>query len=65
VKHAINYILAENYERRIFMSDCSSIEFQTAEGEVIWTTSGEGQMDDPPLPRKVGIFILQGKIKTA
>jgi len=47
------------------MSDCSSIEFQTAEGEVIWTTSGEGQMDDPPLPRKVGIFILQGKIKTA
>ena len=63
VEHAINYMFAENYDRKIYLSECSTIEFQTEDGVVIWTTSGEGQVVDPQLPRKVGISILKGKSK--
>lgn len=58
-KHAINYILPENYERKLYCFDCESIEFQNEKGERIWDTQGEGEMDT--LPSKVGVYIVRGK----
>ncbi|QSS60800.1 hypothetical protein I7I51_05603 [Histoplasma capsulatum] len=61
-KHAINYILSENYERKLYCSECESISFQNEKGESIWSTAGDGQMD--ALPAKVGVYIVRGKSKT-
>ncbi|EAS29504.3 uncharacterized protein CIMG_08250 [Coccidioides immitis RS] len=62
-KHAINYILAENYERKLYCFECESIEFQNEKGERIWTTAGDGQMD--MLPANIGVYIVRGKSRTA
>lgn len=58
-KHPVNYILPENYERRLYCFDCENIEFQDEQGERIWSTQGEGEMDC--LPPKVGVYIVRGK----
>lgn len=56
-RHAINYILAENYERQLYCFQCESIEFQNEKGERISSTTGDGQMDG--LPAKVGVYIAR------
>lgn len=60
---AINYILAENYERKLYCFECESIEFQNEKGERIWTTTGDGQMD--MLPANISVYIVRGKLRTA
>ncbi|PVH94113.1 hypothetical protein DM02DRAFT_618850 [Periconia macrospinosa] len=58
---AANYILAENYERRIYFLECENIDFQNRKGENIWSTKGDGQID---LPAQVGVYIIRGKSRT-
>jgi hypothetical protein len=59
-KHAIYYIPAEHYERKYYFSECENIAFKTEGGEIIWSTSGEGEID---LPSEVVIYLVRGKIK--
>ncbi|KAJ3555420.1 hypothetical protein NPX13_g10361 [Xylaria arbuscula] len=60
-KHAINYILAENYERKYYFFGCENIEFQNEKGEKIWSTTGNGEVN---LPARVGVYIVRGKIRS-
>lgn len=63
--HALNYILAENYERELYYLDCERINFYSEKGERIWATSGSGQMNSPGLPVNVSVYIIRGRVRTA
>lgn len=63
IKHPVNIILAENYERTLYFFDCKSIEFQNEKGDTILTKAGSGQME--PLPANVGVCVTEGKLKSA
>lgn len=53
ILHPINYILQENYERKLYCLECEEIRFHDGRGEEIWKTKGSGFMDD--LPKQVSI----------
>lgn len=59
-KHAIIYIPAEHYTRKYYFLDCENIIFRTEEGETLWSTMGNGEIE---LPAAVGVYIKRGKMK--
>lgn len=60
-QHPIYYIVAENYERKLYCLDCQNIDFQDERGQPIWSTTGDGEMN--PLPPNIGVYIVRGKFK--
>lgn len=56
-KQPIDYIYATDHKRKIYFLDCENIAFQNKEGEDIWSTTGDGEID---LPANVGVYIYKG-----
>lgn len=59
-KEPAGYIIAENYERKIYFSGCEYIAFRDNKGQDIWSTTGDGEIS---LPAEVAVFIVWGKWK--
>jgi hypothetical protein len=55
-----NIVVAENAERKLYCLGCKSIEFYTSKSEMIWSTSGDGEMI---LPKNIMVYIREGKSK--
>ena len=56
-KQPIDYIYAGNHKRKVYFLDCENIAFQDKNGEDIWSTTGDGEID---LPADVGVYIYKG-----
>jgi hypothetical protein len=60
-RHAMNFIIAENYERQYYFHGCENITFQSEDGRTIWSTDGGGEIN---LPAGVMVYIVKGKMKS-
>ncbi|KAF2023817.1 hypothetical protein EK21DRAFT_80077, partial [Setomelanomma holmii] len=59
-KQPIDYIYAENHEKKIYFLEYVNIAFQDKNGADIWSTTGDGEMD---LPADVGVYVYKGTLR--
>lgn len=63
IRHPINYIAQENYERQLYYFECEEIIFHDGKGDKIWAIKGSGFIDG--LPKQVSVMIRKGKHRFA